>query len=115
MRNKKKKSLMPILGVSLYFIVSITVIILAYQGVKLQYDKMLRDKVLSEKDLTNKVNLAKSLMAEYDKYSSEERIAPFAIENLNMTKDNLRQIIVVDKKKADKLKEIESQINIKYE
>ncbi|MDP4114854.1 MAG: hypothetical protein Q8903_01895 [Bacteroidota bacterium] len=115
MSKTKKKSLMPVLAVSLYFIISFTVIVLFYQGIKLQYDKMLRDKVVCEKEVVNKGNLYKALMAEYDKYSSEERIAPFAIENLKMVKAGVRQVIVIDKAKSDKLKEIETQLNNRYE
>jgi hypothetical protein len=115
MSKQKKKSLLPFLAISLYFIVLFTVVVLVYQGIKLQYDKMLRNKVVCEKELTDKGNLYKSLRAEYDKYASEENITPFAVENLKMVKAGIRQVIVIEKEKSDKLKDIETQLNNKYE
>ncbi len=108
-----KKSSKPLIAVVVLFLITAAVIVLGYVSIKLKCEVMTKQKVLAEEKLNAKNNTKVSLIAEYQYYSSEDRIVEIAKDELGMIKQN-NPSIKIDVSK-EKVQEISDIINGKYE
>lgn len=108
-----RKGSKPFIFFVLFLLVTYSLLVLGYVGVKLECELLTKDKVESQKILDSKKNYQVSLIAELQNLSSEERIVKIAADELNMIKrTEPKMMIVVDKEKINKLNEI---LKEKYE
>ncbi len=108
-----KKSSKPLIAFIILFLFTAAVLALGYVSVKLKCEVTTKQKVLTEEKLNAKKNTKVSLIAEYQYYSSEDRIVEIAKNQLGMIKQNNSSIkIDVSKEKID---EISNILNEMYE
>ncbi len=108
-----KKSAKPAILFVLFVFVSYTFLILLYVGVKLEHEKLTKEKVLAQQRLSDVKNWKINLLAQDQALSSEERIVSIAQNELGMIRDSAQVIILnVSKEKIDK---ISKAIDKKYE
>jgi cell division protein FtsL len=94
------------IAISLFYCVVVAFFMLAYVGLRLKCEQLIKDKVDKQYTLkkTNDMNL--SLIAQQQDLSSEERITGIAQNELGMIKDNgQKQTITVDTEEIDKISE----------
>ncbi|PIW69620.1 MAG: hypothetical protein COW08_06160 [Ignavibacteriales bacterium CG12_big_fil_rev_8_21_14_0_65_30_8] len=108
-----KKNSKKIILYNFMLIATIALFILAYVGVKLKYDILLKNKTLLEKELSNKKNLELNLLAEKQSLSTEARIEQLASTNLNLDK-YLKPDFTISVKKAD-IEELNKKLGDKNE
>ena len=108
-----KKSSKPLIAVVVLFLITIAVLVLGYVSIKLKCEMMTKQKVLTEERLNAKKNTKVSLIAEYQFYSSEDRIVEIAKDELGMIKQNSPSIKIDVSK--EKIQVISDKINRKYE
>ena len=108
-----KRSAKPVIFFVLFVFVSYTILILMYVGVRLEYEKLTREKVIAQQRLGDVKNWKVNLLAQDQALSSEERIVGIAQNELGMVRDSGQVIILnVSKEKIDK---ISKAIEKKYE
>ena len=108
-----KTSSKPLIVAILLMLLSVTAVVLVNIGLRFKYEELVRDKVklinILNDERTKKVNL----IAEYQSFSSEERITKIAEQNLNMIKaDQPKITVTIDKNLINKLN---SELKDKYE
>ena len=108
-----KSSSKPLIVAILLMLLSVTAVVLVNIGLRFKYEELVRDKVklinILNDERTKKVNL----IAEYQSFSSEERITTIAEQNLNMIKaDQPKITVTIDKNLINKLN---SELKDKYE
>ena len=108
--NKGSK---PLIFSVLFLLVVYSLLILGYVGVKLECERLTKEKFESQKILDSKKNKQVSLIAEVQHLSSEERIVKIAFEELNMMKRNEPKLILTVS--SDKIRKINEAIREKYE
>ncbi len=108
-----KKSVKPLLVFYLSIFIMSAFLILGYIGFKLECEKLIREKVETEKSLADIKNLKVNLIAENQALSSEERIVNIAQSELGMVK-RTEPALVLTVSKA-KIEQISSEIQKKYE
>ncbi|PJA98004.1 MAG: hypothetical protein CO128_09605 [Ignavibacteriales bacterium CG_4_9_14_3_um_filter_30_11] len=100
MKKKSKKNIL----FNFILIATIAFFVLAYVGVKLKYDILLKDRTLQEKELKNKNNLQLNLMAHKQSLSTETRIVELASTKLGLVNYlSADQTIIVNKTDIVKL------------
>ena len=108
-----KKSAKPLILFTLFYMVTITLFILGYVGIKLNCEELTRQKVLAEQELENIENWRLSLSAQQQSLTAEDRIVPIAEEELGMIKPpDPPVILTVDKNQIEKVSKI---VKDKYE
>jgi cell division protein FtsL len=101
-----KKGSKPFIFFVLFLLVTYSLIILGYVGVKLECELLTKEKFDAQKVLDAKRNKQVSLIAEVQNLTSEERIVKIASEELNMIKRKEPKIILtVSKDKIDRINE----------
>ncbi len=108
-----KKSAKPSILFGLFVFVAFTFLILVYVGVKLECEKLTREKVLTQEKLGDIKNWKINLVAKYQELSSEERITEIAADELGMVKmAQPPAVLTVSKERID---EISKALKKKYE
>jgi cell division protein FtsB len=108
-----KKSAKPLILLTLFYIVAITLFILGYVGIKLKCEELTKQKFLTEQELENTKNWQLNLSAQNQALTSEDRIVPLAENELGMIKPvEIPVEMTVDK---DKIENISKIIKDKYE
>ncbi len=108
-----KRSAKPIILLTLFYMITITLFILGYVGIKLKCEELTKQKVLAEQELENRENRKLNLLAEHQALTSEDRIVPIAENELEMIKpDDVPVILNVDK---DEIERVSKIIKEKYE
>jgi cell division protein FtsL len=97
----------------LLVIFSAAVIILLQVALKLEIEKLTKDKILLEDTINAKNNETTILLVEIQKLESKERITSIAQEKLGMIQNNeMNSVIDVDKFQVD---HVTKTVNSKYE
>ena len=108
-----KKSAKPLIVFNVTVFVVITCLILVYIGVKLECEKLTKEKVLAQGRLNDTKNWKINLIAQQQALSSEERIVNIAQDELGMIRrTEVPTVLTVSKEKIEK---ISNAINKKYE
>lgn len=108
-----KTSSKPLIVAILIILLSGTAVVLVNIGLRFKYEELVREKVKLIKILNDGRTKKVNLIAEYQSFSSEERITKIAKQNLNMIKmDNPKITVTVDKNYINKLN---SELKAKYE
>ena len=108
-----KKSAKPLIIATLIILLSGTAIVLVNIGLRFKYEELVRDKVKLEKFLSDERTKKVNLIAEYQAYSSEERITAIAENKLGLIKLIYPTMVVtVNKNNINKLI---SELKVKYE
>ncbi len=108
-----KKSAKPLILLTLFYMVTITLFILGYVGIKLKCEELTKQKFLTEQELENTKNWQLNLSAQNQALTSEDRIVPLAENELGMIKPaEIPVELTVDK---DKIENISKIIKDKYE
>ncbi|UCH65759.1 MAG: cell division protein FtsL [Ignavibacterium sp.] len=108
-----KKSAKPLIVVILILLLTETAIVLVTIGLRFKYEELVRDKVKLEKILNDERTKKVNLIAEYQSFSSDERIISFAEEKLGLKKLTDPKITVtVNKNHINKLN---SELKRKYD
>jgi len=112
-RECMKKSAKPAIFFVLFVFVSYTLLVLLYVGVRLEYEKLTKEKVQAQQRMSDVKNWKVNLLAQDQALSSEERIVGIAQNELGMVRDSDQVIILsVSKEKVEK---ITKAIEKKYE
>jgi Tfp pilus assembly protein PilO len=102
--NKGSK---PRLVVLLLSIVMIALVILAYVGIKLKCEELVKIKVISEENLKAMRNKKVNLLADYQNYAAEERVVAIALDELKMVRRSSPGIqLTVSKEKIEQISEL---------
>jgi cell division protein FtsL len=108
-----KKSAKPLILLTLFYMITITLFILGYVGIKLKCEEMTKQKILAKQELENIENWKLSLSAQRQSLTAEDRIVPIAEEELGMIKSaDAPVILTVDKNEIEKISKI---VKGKYE
>jgi cell division protein FtsL len=108
-----KKGSKPFIFFVLFLLVTYSLLILGYVGVKLECEILTKEKFDSQKLLDSKSNRLTNLIAVVQNLSSEERIVKIAAEELNMIKRiDPQMLITVSKEKIESMKK---ELGKKYE
>ncbi len=108
-----KKSAKPLIFFSLFIFVAFTLLILMYVGVRLECEKLTKEKILTEEKFSDIKNWKINLIAQDQALSSEERIVSIAENELGMIRRTDSPIIISVNKR--KIEEISKIIDKKYE
>jgi cell division protein FtsL len=108
-----KKSAKPLIFFNSFVFIVITSTILGYVGVKLECEKLTREKVLTEEKLKEVKNWKINLTAQDQDLSAEERVVSIAETELGMIKRTEAPIEINVSK--EKIEEISKAIEKKYE
>ncbi len=101
-----KKNTKPLILTILIMLLTATALILIVIGVRLKYEELTREKVKIEKLLKVESSRKINLIAEYQTYSSKERIVSIAKNELGLIKRNRPQIsISIDKTLINEINE----------
>ena len=108
-----KTSAKPLIVAILILLLSGTAVVLVNIGLRFKYEELVREKVKLAKILNDERTKKVNLIAEYQSFSSEERITAIAAQNLNMIKmDHPKITVTIDKNYINKLN---SELKVKYE
>ena len=113
MKSRNKNSAKPFIAISLFVFAVLASIILLYVGLKLECEKLTKEKVLAEEKLNAQKNWKVSLTAQEQALSAEERIVRIAEQELNMVKGTQSPVILTVSK--DKIEHISEELEKKYE
>jgi cell division protein FtsL len=108
-----KKGSKPFIFFVLFLLVTYSLLLLGYVGIKLECELLTKEKFDVQKVLDSKRNKQISLIAEVQNLSSEERIVKIASEELSMIKRNEPKIILAVNK--DWIETINIALKDKYE
>ncbi len=108
-----KKSVKPFIVLSISVFVAFAFLTLIYVGLKLECEKLTKEKVLTEEKLDDLKNWRTNLTAQDQALSSEERIVEIAQDELGMVR-NAEQPVVMTVSKEE-IDEISNAISKKYE
>ena len=101
-----KKSIKPFIALSVFIFVVFAFLTLVYVSVKLECEKLTREKVLISEKLNDLKNASINLTAENQSLSSEERIVSIAKNELGMIRDTqAASLMTVSKEKIEKISE----------
>jgi|AP12_2_1047962.scaffolds.fasta_scaffold32568_2 cell division protein FtsL len=108
-----KKSAKPLIVSILILLLSVTAVVLVNIGLRFKYEELVREKVKLIKIINDERTKKVNLIAEYQSFSSEERITTIAENDLNMIKvDQPKITITLDK---DYINKLNSELKDKYE
>lgn len=109
--GKKKKK--PVLLFFLLSVLMLAFVTLLYVGLKLEIERLTKEKAILEESLLAKKNKTTMLLVEVQKLETEERITQLAEAKLGMIKFNEpNNVIEID---HNKLEQITKVISSKYE
>jgi len=86
---------------------------LAYVGIKLKCESLIKQKVMAEESLSSTRNWKLNLTAQYQFLNSEERIVSIAGNELGMIKASAPVIKLTAS--SDKIMSVQKEVNAKYE
>jgi cell division protein FtsL len=102
-----KKTSKPFIILSLLIFIIVASLILAYVGLKIECDMLLKEKVLAEENLNAKKNWKVNLLAQYQNLSAKERITEIAKIQLGMVENfSPDTTIIVSKDKVKLLSSV---------
>ncbi|MEJ2196834.1 MAG: cell division protein FtsL [Ignavibacteriaceae bacterium] len=108
-----KKSAKPLIVSILILLLSVTAVVLVNIGLRFKYEELVREKVKLIKIINDERTKKVNLIAEYQSFSSEERITTIAENDLNMIKvDQPKITVTMDK---DYINKLNSELKDKYE
>ncbi|NCS87159.1 MAG: hypothetical protein AUK34_07005 [Ignavibacteria bacterium CG2_30_36_16] len=108
-----KKSAKPLIMYALFLIVTGTVLVLGFVGIKIENEVLTKQKLSAEEKINSLKNERINLIAEYQNYSSEERVLEIAMQKLNMIRPTEpAEIKFANKEKIEMINKILSE---KYE
>ena len=108
-----KKSAKPLIVAILFILLTGTALVLANIGLRFKYEELVRDKVKLEKIVNDERTKKVNLIAEYQAFSSEERITAIAESKLGLIKlTNPNIAVTINKNHINKLN---SELAVKYE
>ena len=108
-----KKSAKPLIFFNSFVFIVATSLILGYVGIKLECEKLTKDKVLTGVRLAEIKNERTNLIAQDQDLSAEERIVGIAQSELNMVRRT--DVPIELNVSKDKIEEISKAIDKKYE
>ncbi|MGE5410978.1 MAG: hypothetical protein ACM3MI_08460 [Clostridiales bacterium] len=109
-KTKNRKPVQLIFLISVFFVFLIT---LLYVGLKLEIERLTKEKALLEESLLAKKNKTTMLLVEVQRNETEERISQLAESKLGMVKfSEPNNLIEIDSTKLDQITKI---INSRYE
>ena len=108
-----KRSAKPLIVAILIILLSVTALVLANIGLRFKYEELVRNKVRLEKIVNDERTKKVNLIAEYQAFSSEERITAIAERNLGLIKLTHPKITVTINK--NHLNKLNSELTAKYE
>jgi cell division protein FtsL len=108
-----KKSAKPLIVAILIILLSGTALVLATIGLRFKYEELVRNKVGLEKILNEERTKKVNLIAEYQSFSSDERIISFAEEKLGLKKLTDPKITVTINN--NHINKLNSELKRKYE
>lgn len=108
-----KKSIKPLIMLSISVFVLFAFFTLLYVGTKLECERLMKEKVITQQKLTDFKNWNINLTAQSQALSSEERIVSIAEKELGMVKDSLPPLVMSVSK--EKIEKISGAIDKKYE
>lgn len=99
-----KKTSKPFIVLSLLIFILVASMILAYVGIKLECEMLIKERVLAEEKFNAKKNWRVNLLAQYQNLSAKERITEIARNQLGMVENfNADTIMIVSKDKIKAL------------
>lgn len=104
-----KKSIKPFIALCVFIFVVFAFLTLVYVSVKLECEKLTKERVLTEERLGDLKNMRLNLIAENQALSSEERIVKIARDDLGMVRDTKAPLLMTVSK--DKIEKISEAIN----
>ncbi|MGE5401053.1 MAG: hypothetical protein ACM3S2_11665 [Ignavibacteriales bacterium] len=103
----------PVILITLLSAFFIALVVLLYVGLKLEIEKLTKEKVLLEESVEAKKNENVMLLVEIQKLEAEERIMQLAESKLDMIKfSEPNTVIEIEKNKSE---QIVKEINSRYE
>jgi cell division protein FtsL len=108
-----KKSAKPLIVAILIILLTETAIVLVTIGLRFKYEELVRDKVKLEKILNDERTKKVNLIAEYQTFTSDERITAFAEDKLRLKKLTDPKITVTINK--NHINKLNSELKLKYE
>ena len=108
-----KKGSKPLIFFVLFLLVTYSLLILGYVGVKLECELLTKEKFDAQKILDSKMNRQINLIAEVQLLTSKERIEKIASEELNMIKRTEPKMLLTVSK--EKINEVDEALKAKYE
>jgi cell division protein FtsL len=109
-----KKSSKPAIFIVILFLILVTIVLLAAQGLKFKCEELIRERTRLDSEIrsqrTNRVNM----VASFQMLTSEDRIKEFASKELGLVEGELEQNkkIVI---KEDQIREINKELDDLYE
>jgi cell division protein FtsL len=108
-----KRSAKPLIMYAFFLIVTGTVLVLGFVGIKIENEVLTKQKLSTEEKTNSLKNERINLIAEYQNYSSEERVLEIAMQKLNMIRPTEpAEIKFANKEKIEMINKIISE---KYE
>ena len=108
-----KRSAKPLIVAILIILLSGTALVLVNIGLRFKYEELVRNKVKLRKILNDERTKKVNLIAEYQSYSSEDRITAIAENKLSLIKLNHpKMTVTLDNNYINKLN---SELKFKYE
>jgi cell division protein FtsL len=108
-----KKTSKPFIALSLLVFIVLTSLVLAYVGIKLECEMLVKEKVLAEEKLVAKKNWRVNLFARYQYLSAKERIVEIAKQELGMIENRDSDTMIIVSK--DKIKKISGMLEQPHE
>ena len=108
-----KKSAKPLIVAILLILLAGTALILATIGLRFKFEQLVRNKVKLEKILSDERTKKVNLIAEYQSFSTDERIISFAEEKLGLKKIIEPKITVTINN--NHIKKLNAELKRKYE
>lgn len=108
-----KKSAKPLIAFIIFVFASSTFLILIYVGLRLECEKLTKEKVQTEAKINELKNWKINLTARDQSLSSEERIVEIAHDELGMVRR--KEPPVVFKVSKDRIEKISKELEKKYE
>ena len=108
-----RKSAKPLIVVILILLLTQTAFVLVTIGLRFKYEELVRDKVILEKILNDERTKKVNLIAEYQTFSSDERITAFAEDKLGLKKlTDPKMTVEINNNHINKLN---SELKLKYD
>ena len=108
-----KKSAKSLIGFSIFVFFTSTLLILALVGLKLECEKLTKEKVIAQEEFGDIKNSRINLIAQDQALSSEERIVSIAQSELGMVRRTDAPVVLTVSK--EEIEKVSNAINKKYE
>ncbi|MBT8378704.1 MAG: hypothetical protein KJN64_05710 [Ignavibacteria bacterium] len=109
-----KKNSKPAIFVVIFFLVLITGILLAAQGLRFKCEELIRERTLLDGEIRSQATNRISLIASYQMFTAEDRIKEYASSKLGLIEsdNNPNKKISLNK---EIIRETENELNKRYE